>query len=58
MVMRNVALVSVTLVSATAALAFAPAPMPRARSGAATESDNRAHYTNIKKETEGKTCQW
>lgn len=55
--MRNVALVSVTLVSATAALAFAPGAYAQSTVWRCTESDGRAHYTNIKKETEGKTCQ-
>jgi hypothetical protein len=57
MVMRNVALVSVTLVSATAALAFAPGAHAQSTVWRCTESDGRAHYTNIKKDTEGKTCQ-
>lgn len=55
--MRNVALVSVTLVSATAALAFASGAHGQSTVWRCTESDGRAHYTNIKKETEGKTCQ-
>jgi hypothetical protein len=55
--MRNVALVSVALVSATAALAFTPGAYAQSTVWRCTESDGRAHYTNIKKETEGKACQ-
>jgi Domain of unknown function (DUF4124) len=55
--MRTAALVSATLVSATAALAFAPGAYAQSTVWRCTEADGRAHYTNIKKETEGKTCQ-
>ena len=55
--MRTAALVSARLVAATTALALAPAAYPQSTVWRCTEADNRAHYTNIKKETEGKTCQ-
>ncbi len=45
------------LISATAALAFAPGVYAQGTVWRCTEADGRAHYTNIKKETEGKTCQ-
>ncbi len=57
MVMRTAKLVSATLVSATAALAMAPVATAQSTVWRCTEADGRAHYTNIKKETEGKTCQ-
>jgi hypothetical protein len=55
--MRTAALVFATLVAATAALALAPAAHAQGTVWRCTEADSRAHYTNIKKETEGKTCQ-
>jgi len=50
-------LVSATLVSATAVLAMTSAAYAQGIVWRCTEADGRAHYTNIKKETESKTCQ-
>jgi hypothetical protein len=63
--MRTAKLVSITLVSiarvsataATAALAMTSAAYAQGTVWRCTEADGRAHYTNIKKETESKTCQ-
>jgi hypothetical protein len=43
--------------AAATALALAPAAFAQGTVWRCTESDGRAHYTNIKKDTEGKTCQ-
>lgn len=50
-------LVSATFVSAAAALAMTSAAYAQGIVWRCTEADGRAHYTNIKKETESKTCQ-
>jgi hypothetical protein len=42
---------------AAAALALAPASFAQGTVWRCAESDGRPHYTNIKKDTEGKTCQ-
>jgi Domain of unknown function (DUF4124) len=55
--MRTAALVSARLVAATAALALAPTALAQNTVWRCAEADGRAHYTNIKKETEGKSCQ-
>lgn len=45
------------LLAAAAAFALAPASFAQGTVWRCTESDGRAHYTNIKKDTEGKACQ-
>jgi hypothetical protein len=44
------------LLVATTALALAPASHAQGTVWRCAESDGRPHYTNIKKDTEGKTC--
>jgi hypothetical protein len=47
---------TVALLVSTAALALAPASHAQGTVWRCAEQDGRQHYTNIKKDTEGKTC--